>query len=178
MKIVDFATLAKCSQIVIVNIDRERVRKMTELDPEIFDNPTLGAAAPNENLDRLTAQQIEDRAAKFEGREPREIVVENTYPGYKPEVSERTGTVPSNYQTVHFADEQQADIPVDSRPEDETAGGINEDGDSENPEGSEETSSEEAVQESESASSESSAEDGVAEVGTSEPYSPEEGHSA
>lgn len=97
---------------------------MTDLDPEIFDNPTLGAAAPNENLDRLTAQQIEDRAAKFENREPREIIIENTYPGYKPEVSERTGTIPSNYQTVHFADEQQADIPVDSRPEDETAGGL------------------------------------------------------
>lgn len=115
---------------------------MTDLNPEIWDNPTLGAAAPNENLDRLEKQQIEDRAAKFEDREPREVVVDNTYPGWTPEVSERTGTVPSNYQTVHFADEQQADIPVDSGPEDETAGGISqpeEDADTSENEGGEES---------------------------------------
>jgi hypothetical protein len=87
---------------------------MTDLDPEIWENDTLGAAAPNERLDRLERQQIEDRAAKFEDREPREIVVDNNYPGWTPDVSERTGTVPSNYQTVHFADEQQNDIPTDS----------------------------------------------------------------
>lgn len=114
---------------------------MTDLNPEIWDNPTLGAAAPNENLDRLEKQQIEDRAAKFEDREPREVVVDNTYPGWTPEVSERTGTVPSNYQTVHFADEQQNDIPVDSGPEDETAGGISE------PEEDADTSEEEVEQE-------------------------------
>lgn len=102
---------------------------MTDLDPAIWENKTLGAAAPNENLERLTKQQIEDRAAKFEGREPREIVVENTYPDWTPEVAERTGTVSSNYQNVHFADEQPHEIPatgVDySEPEGETV----EDGD-------------------------------------------------
>lgn len=85
---------------------------MTDLDPAIWENKTLGAAAPNENLERLTKQQIEDRAAKFEGREPREIVVENTYPDWTPEVAERTGTVSSNYQNVHFADEQPHEIPT------------------------------------------------------------------
>jgi hypothetical protein len=109
----------------LIALGRDKI-KMTDLDPEIFDNPTLGAAAPNVNLDQVTAQEIENRAAKFEKREPREIVVENNYPGYKPEVSPVTGTVSSNYQTVHFADEQQADIPVDSGPENETAGGISE----------------------------------------------------
>jgi hypothetical protein len=99
---------------------------MTDLDPEIWDNPTLGAAAPNENLDRLERQQIEDRAAKFEDREPREIVVENNYPGWTPEVNERTGTIPSNYQTVHFADENPNDIPVDSGRPDEDAGTVQE----------------------------------------------------
>lgn len=95
---------------------------MTELDPAIWENKTLGAAAPNENLDRLERQRIEDRAAKFEDREPREIVVDNTYPGWTPEVNERTGTVPSNYQTVHFADEKPNDIPVDSgRPEEDAS---------------------------------------------------------
>lgn len=100
--------------------------KVTDLNPEIWDNPTLGAAAQNENLDRVTKQAQEDRSAKLEGREPREVVVDNTYPGWAPDVSEKTGTVPSNYQTVRFADEQQADVPVDSRPEDETAGGLEE----------------------------------------------------
>jgi hypothetical protein len=167
MRTVDFAIGRKLPLIAIVSIDRERFQ-MTDLDPEIFDNPTLGAAAPNENLDRLTAQQIEDRAAKFEGREPREIVVDNTYPGWKPDVSERTGTVPSNYQTVHFEDEQQADIPVDSGPEDGTAGGI----DAENSEGSQEASSLEDGSDSQVDSGET---DGVQEVGTPESASTEEG---
>lgn len=95
---------------------------MTDLNPEIWDNPTLGSAAPNENLDRLTRQQLEDRAAKFEDRDPREVVVDNTYPGWTPEVNERTGTVSSNYQTVHFADEKANDIPVDAgRPEEDAS---------------------------------------------------------
>lgn len=145
---------------------------MTDLDPEIFDNPTLGAAAPNENLDRLTAQQIEDRAAKFEGREPREIVIDNTYPGWQPEVSERTGTVPSNYQTVHFEDEQQADIPTDSRSEDETASGI----DADNSEGSEETSASDDEPTSEPDASESDPSAGVTEVSTAESDSTQEGN--
>ena len=97
---------------------------MTDLDPAIWDNPTLGAAANNERLDRLEKQQHEDRNAKLEGREPREVVVDNTYPGWTPEIQDRTGTVPSNYQTVHFANEQQNDIPVDSAPVDETAGSV------------------------------------------------------
>ena len=99
---------------------------MTDLDPAIWENETLGAAAQNENLERLTKQQLEDRSAKVEGRESREVVVENTYPGWTPDVNARTGTVPSNYQNVHFVDEQQNDIPVESGPVDETAGGIGE----------------------------------------------------
>lgn len=97
---------------------------MTDLNPEIWDNPTLGAAAQNENLERLTKQQQEDYSAKRENREPREVVIDNTYPGWTPDTSEKTGTIPSNYQTVHFEDEQPNDVPVDSRPEDETAAGI------------------------------------------------------
>lgn len=99
---------------------------MTELNPEIWDNPTLGAAAPNENLDRLTKQQLEDAAAKAENREPREIVNDNTYPDWKPEVEGRTGTVPSNYQTVHFADEQPADVQTDSGHPESDAGSVSE----------------------------------------------------
>lgn len=97
---------------------------MPDLDPEIWDNPTLGAAAPNVNLDVVERQAIEDRAAKFEDREPREIVNDNNYPGWVPEVNERTGTVPSNYQTVHFVDENPNDIPVDSGRPEEDAGTV------------------------------------------------------
>jgi hypothetical protein len=97
---------------------------MTDLDPEIWNNTTLGDAAHNERLDRLEKQQHEDRAARLENREPREVVVENTYPGWTPPTSERTGTVPSNYFPVHFADEQQNDVLTDSAPVDETAMGI------------------------------------------------------
>ncbi|GHF92053.1 hypothetical protein [Streptomyces griseosporeus] len=104
---------------------------MTDLDPAIWDNPTLGAAAHNERLDRLELQQHEDRAARLEDREPREVVVDNTYPGWTPEVQERTGTVPSNYRTVHYADENQNDVPVDSAPSEETAAGLADVNDSE-----------------------------------------------
>jgi hypothetical protein len=99
---------------------------MTDLDPAIWDNPTLGAAANNERLDAIEKQQLENRNAKLEDREPREVVVENTYPDWKPELNPRTGTVASNYQVVHFADEQQSDIPVGSESIENTAGGLNE----------------------------------------------------
>jgi hypothetical protein len=97
---------------------------MTDLDPEIWNNPTLGDAANNENLERLEKQQHEDRAARVEGREAREVIVERTYPDWTPQVQERTGTVPSNYQSVHFADENPNDIPVDSGRPDEDAGTV------------------------------------------------------
>lgn len=98
---------------------------MTDLNPEIWDNNTLGEAAQNPNLDQITRQEQENRSAKIEGREPRTIVVENTYPGYVPKVNERTGTIPSNYQTAHFEDEQQNDIPENSGPASEdTAAGV------------------------------------------------------
>jgi hypothetical protein len=98
--------------------------KVTDLDHEIWNNPTLGAAAHNENLTRLEKQQHEDRAAEVEGREPRQVIIERTYPDWTPPVAERTGTVPSNYQEARFADEQQNDVPVDSAPFDETAGAL------------------------------------------------------
>lgn len=83
---------------------------MTDLNPEIWNNDTLGAAANNERLDRLEKQNIEDRAARLEDREPREVVVENDYPGWTPAVSDRTGTVPSSVAVVHFADEDSNDV--------------------------------------------------------------------
>lgn len=133
---------------------------MTDLDPEIWENKTLGSAAQNENLDRLTRQIQEDRSAKLEGRDPREIVVDNTYPDWTPEVQERTGTVPSNYQSVHFADEQQNDIPDGSGQADETALGVAEENDGSEDTGQKEpgseTSDEVAANEFDSTSSDES----------------------
>jgi hypothetical protein len=81
---------------------------MTDLDPTIWDNKTLGAAAQNPRLDVIQKQDLENRNAKIEGREPREVVVENNYPGWQPD---QNVPVPSNAQVVHFADEQPNDIP-------------------------------------------------------------------
>ena len=114
---------------------------MPDLDPAIWENRTLGDAAHNENLERLEKQQHEDRNARVEGREPREVIVERTYPDWAPTVNDRTGTVPSNYQAVHFADEGQNDIPADSGHNDETANSLavqdKKEEDAETPEGDE-----------------------------------------
>lgn len=148
---------------------------MTDLDPAIWENETLGAAAQNENLERLTKQQIEDRSAKIEGREPREVVVENTHPNWSPEVNVRTGTVASNYQNVHFADEQPNDIPTDSGNPEGDAGTVSEEG-GETSEGSEETSSPEGEKEVGVVSSESESPD-FSESGSTVPDSSQEGNS-
>ena len=91
---------------------------MTDLDPEIWNNPTLGAAANNTRLDALEKQQLENRNAKLEGREPREVIVDNDYPGWKPDVNPRTGTVSSNVQVVHFADEKEHEKPNTGKTDD------------------------------------------------------------
>src|SRR5882762_1801406 len=54
---------------------------MVDLDPEIWKNPTLGAAATNGFLDEIQAQEIENAAAKREGREPWIAVRLNSHPG-------------------------------------------------------------------------------------------------
>lgn len=81
---------------------------MTDLDPAIWDNPTLGKAANNRRLDVVEKQELENRNAKLEGREPREVIVDNDYPGWD---YDRNGAVPSTAPVVHFADEQLNDIP-------------------------------------------------------------------
>ena len=58
---------------------------MVDVDPEIFNNPTLGAAANGVFLDVMEAQQAENRAAAIEGREPELVHREGRYPGYMPE---------------------------------------------------------------------------------------------
>lgn len=79
---------------------------MTDLDPAIWENKTLGSVTPNKNLEVVTRQDLENHAAKVEGREPREIVTDNNYPGWTPPVQERTGTVPSNAIATRYADQE------------------------------------------------------------------------
>lgn len=59
---------------------------MTDLDPEIWNTPNLGEAAQVEFLDERTAQDVENRAARIEGREPMEVRRIHRYPGSHGEI--------------------------------------------------------------------------------------------
>ena len=59
---------------------------MVDLNPEIWDNPTLGAAATNGFLDEDAAQKIENEAAAREGREPLIAQRLHGYPGSREKV--------------------------------------------------------------------------------------------
>ena len=65
---------------------------MVDLDPEIWENKTLGEAANLDTLDVRTAQEVEDRAARIEGREPLRVVRIHNYPG-----AERDNVITSSY---------------------------------------------------------------------------------
>jgi hypothetical protein len=60
---------------------------MVDLNPEIWDNPTLGEAATNGFADEKELQAIEDAAAKREGREPWIAKRLHRYPGSQNDVS-------------------------------------------------------------------------------------------
>lgn len=62
----------------IVNTNLKGVG-MGDLNPEIWNNPTLGEAAQNPRLDEIQAQEAENRAAELEGRKPRVAVQLNTF---------------------------------------------------------------------------------------------------
>lgn len=64
---------------------------MVDVNPEIWENPTLGEAVDNQFLDEVEAQSKEDRAARREGRAPREVQREVRYPTMTP-----SGSVPSS----------------------------------------------------------------------------------
>lgn len=64
---------------------------MVDVDPKIWDNPTLGEATNNLFLDEVEAQAKEDRAARREGRTPETIQREVRYPTMPP-----SGSVPSS----------------------------------------------------------------------------------
>ena len=73
---------------------------MVDVDPRIWDNPTLGEANNLPFLDELEAQALEDHAARVEGRKPRRVV---HYPR-KPEFMPGEETVNSNISQIVFVD--------------------------------------------------------------------------
>lgn len=80
---------------------------MVDVDPRIWDNPTLGEAVNLPFLDELEAQQMEDHAARVEGRAPRRVV---HYPR-KPEYPPGEETVDSNIQQIVYVDVDGDGIP-------------------------------------------------------------------
>lgn len=55
---------------------------MTDVDPKIWENPTLGAVGAGPFLDEVEAQSKEDYNARREGREPRVAYHVDRYPKY------------------------------------------------------------------------------------------------
>lgn len=88
--------------------------RLSQTNPELFDNETLGEATTTPFLDQVEAQKVEDFNARYEGREPRNVVAIGRIPGkFKP-----SGSVPSDYSDeIAFADEYET--PVDETPVDE-----------------------------------------------------------
>jgi hypothetical protein len=74
---------------------------MSDLDPKIWENPTLGSATNTPFLDVLEAQELENRRAAAEGREPMVAEREIVYPDYI-----ASGSVPSDIQPIKL-------VPVD-----------------------------------------------------------------
>lgn len=72
---------------------------MVDVNPAIFDNPTLGQAANGVFLDVLTAQQDENRRAGIEGREPRILTRVNNHPNVPVDIC-----LPSMDNGIRFAD--------------------------------------------------------------------------
>lgn len=104
--------------------------RLSETNPELFENPTLGEATTTPFLDQIEAQQKEDFNARHEGREPRTVVALNRIPGkFTP-----SGSVPSDYsEEIAFEGETESteeELPVDEEdtsPVDETENNEDED---------------------------------------------------
>jgi len=77
---------------------------MTDLDPEIWQNKTLGAEGAGPFLPELEKQQIEDSNARREGREPKVVEYLNRYPKFV-----ESGSVPSEQQEFAYIDPTAAD---------------------------------------------------------------------
>lgn len=72
---------------------------MTDLNPEIWNNPTLGSVGAGPFLPEIELQQQEDRNARLEGREPKLVEYVHRYPKMM-----ESGSVPSIRNDVEFKD--------------------------------------------------------------------------
>lgn len=79
---------------------------MVDVNPEIWENKTLGAASNGLFLDALEAQQQENRRAVLEEREPLTVKRENRYPGFE------EGKVDSQHTGITFGDTYDNGDPV------------------------------------------------------------------
>lgn len=67
--------------------------RLSQTNPELFTNKTLGEATTSPFLDQVEAQKKEDFNARKDNSEPRTVVAEERYPKYMP-----SGSVPSDIQ--------------------------------------------------------------------------------
>lgn len=58
--------------------------RLSQSNPELFENPTLGEASPTRFLDEVELQKIEDRQARIDKREPAIARREVRYPTMTP----------------------------------------------------------------------------------------------
>jgi hypothetical protein len=86
-----------------------RSSKMTDLDPEIWNNPTLGSATTTPFLDVLEEQELENRRAKAEGRKPMVAKRDIVYPDYIP-----SGSVPSDIHPVKLVPAEDLESETDN----------------------------------------------------------------
>jgi hypothetical protein len=78
---------------------------MTDLDPEIWKNDTLGEVGAQPFLDEVEAQALEDANARRENRKPRIAVHTPRHPKFMD-----ANTAPSDIRQIHFVDpEEDAD---------------------------------------------------------------------
>lgn len=71
---------------------------MTDVDPKIWDNPTLGSVGAGPFLDEVEQQALENLRAQQAGVEPRIAVHFPRHPMYAPE------STPSDIHNVEFID--------------------------------------------------------------------------
>jgi hypothetical protein len=80
--------------------------RLASTNPELFTNPTLGAATTSPFLDQVTEQAKEDFNARVAKRQPRTVIAEDRYPKFM-----KADTVPSNIQPkLSYVDDDGDDV--------------------------------------------------------------------
>lgn len=80
---------------------------MVDVNPEIWSNPTLGAAANGKFLDVVEAQRNENKRATIEGRKPLKVTRINDHPNATVELE-----LPSRDTGIRMGDGDVVESPV------------------------------------------------------------------